>query len=231
MSKYKRLSIKQWSVQDRPREKASYQGIRSLSNAELIAILIGSGNSNESAVELSKRILSFFRNDLDKLAQSSTTDLIHFNGIGQAKAINILAAIELGKRRKAQTLENLPQISSSQDAMQLLTPLLMDLEHEEFWILYLNRANHVKQQFQLSRGGISSTVVDIRLILRKAIQTSCSSIILAHNHPSGNLSPSEADINITQRIAQAAKLMDINLIDHIIIAQKDYYSFSDNGLI
>ncbi|MCL3782273.1 DNA repair protein RadC [Prolixibacteraceae bacterium JC049] len=231
MKEYNKLSIKQWSVEDRPREKAFYKGIRSLSNAELIAILLSSGNSNESAVELSKRILKSYDNSLNLIAQCTIKDLMQFNGIGTAKAINILAAMELGKRRKMQTNNELPKIGESADAMEQLAPLLLDLAHEEFWVLYLDRANQVKQQYQLSRGGISGTIVDIRLILRKALEIGCSAIILGHNHPSGNINPSDADITITNKIAQAAKLMDIKLLDHIIVAGKDYYSFSDNALI
>lgn len=231
MAQYNRLSIKDWSLEDRPREKLQYKGARLLTNAELLAIIIGSGNTNETAVELSKRILSASNNDLNLLAKLSVNDLMRFKGIGEAKAVNIIAAMEIGRRRKGTNLQKPKAIKSSGDAMEIFIPMLSDLEHEEFWVIYLDRANQVKDSQQISKGGISGTIVDVRLILKRAIELSISAIILGHNHPSGNLNPSDSDISITQKVVNAAKVMDIAVLDHIIIAGRGYYSFADNNLI
>lgn len=232
---YKKLSIKEWAVEDRPREKMLAKGIRSLSEAELIAILIGSGSLEESAVELSKRVLASANNNLNELGRKTIDDYQKFKGIGPAKAITISAAMELGRRRKeSQPLDKIKVVSSS-DAAAIFKPLLSDLSHEEFWILLLNRNNVVIDKFMVSQGGLSGTVIDVRIILQKALKMGLEnlacSIILCHNHPSGNLVPSEADKEITRKIKEAGKHMDISVLDHIIIGNESYFSFADEGLI
>lgn len=232
---YKKLSIKEWAVEDRPREKMLAKGIRSLSEAELIAILIGSGSLEESAVELSKRVLASANNNLNELGKKTIDDYQKFKGIGPAKAITISAAMELGRRRKeSQPLDKIKVVSSS-DAAAIFKPLLSDLSHEEFWILLLNRNNVVIDKFMVSQGGLSGTVIDVRIILQKALKMGLEklacSIILCHNHPSGNLVPSEADKEITRKIKEAGKHMDISVLDHIIIGNESYFSFADEGLI
>lgn len=226
------LTITEWAEEDRPREKLLQKGINSLSDAELLAILIGSGNTEETAVELSRRILKRAQDNLHELGKFSTNELIqNFKGIGQAKAITIVAAMELGRRRKlAETLDK-KQISSSIDVFNLFQPLLGDLPHEEFWILILNRANKVVEQLKISQGGISGTVVDARIILKNAIDKLASSVALCHNHPSGNIRPSNEDKNITLKLKTAFETVDIHLIDHIIISGNSYYSFADEGIL
>lgn len=231
MSNYYKLSIKQWAVEDRPREKMLKHGFSALSNAELMAILIGSGNRAESAVELSKRILADFKNDLSLLSKVSVDKLMSYSGMGEAKSINILAALELGKRRQLINSERLPKITCSDDVFQLMTIHLSDLQYEEFWALFLDRANNVIDESNISKGGVTGTVIDIRIILKQAIEKLASSIILVHNHPSGNLSPSKADRDITQKASEAASLIDIKVLDHVIIAGKKYTSFTDEGLL
>lgn len=228
---YKKLSIKEWAVEDRPREKLLLKGNRSLSDAELLAILIGSGNSTESAVELSRRILASVNNNLNELSKKQIAELLKFNGIGEAKAVNIIAALELGRRRKEQSATEKITISQSGDAAALFHPLLEDLSHEEFWVLLLNRSNKVIDKFMVSQGGISCTVIDVRIILKTAIEKLASGMILCHNHPSGNLSPSDADKKITKKIKDAATIMEITVLDHVIIAHDQYLSFADEGLI
>lgn len=231
MSEYERLSIKMWAVEDRPREKMLKHGFAALSNAELIAILIGSGNQNESAVELSRRILSDYKNDLNALGKSSVEKLTTYNGIGEAKAINILAALELGRRRHQAEPANSTKINSSEDAFRYISLELSDLLHEEFWAIYLDRSNNVIDKTRISQGGVSGTVIDIRIILKQAIEKLATSIILFHNHPSGNLSASSNDLEITKKATDAAKLFDIKVLDHIIVAGKKFMSFADDGLI
>ncbi len=231
MAEYEKLSIKQWAVEDRPREKMLKHGFASLSNAELMAILIGSGNRSESAVELSRRILSDFNNDLDILGKTSTDKLMGYKGMGEAKTVNVLAALELGKRRHLNGHKKLTKITSSADVYNLFAIELADLQHEEFWILYLDRGNNIVDKSKISQGGISGTVIDVRIIMKKAIEKLVSSIILAHNHPSKNLSPSKADIDITHKTNNAAALLDIKVLDHIIVAGNNYYSFADEGLL
>jgi DNA repair protein RadC len=231
MPEYKKLSIKKWAVEDRPREKMLKLGFAALSNSELIAILIGSGNLTESAVELSRRILSDFRNNLDRIGKSSVDKLKTYNGIGEAKAINILAALELGRRRLLAYNDSQIRINSSEDAFDIIKLELSDITHEEFWVIYLDRANNVIDKVKISQGGISGTVIDIRIILKQAIEKMASSIILAHNHPSGNLSPSQSDLDITRKASEASKLVDIKVLDHIIVAGKHFSSLADDGLI
>jgi DNA repair protein RadC len=231
VGEYKKLNIKEWAAEDRPREKLMSKGPRSLSDAELMAILIGSGNLNETAVELSRRILADSDNDLNELGQKSIDYLKKFNGIGEAKAITIIAALELGKRRKENGSANIDKITGSKDVANLLSPILSDLQHEEFWVIYLNRSNKVIDKQRVSQGGIAGTVTDVRLILKIAVEKLASSIILCHNHPSGALEPSDADRKITDKLRQAGEVMDIPVLDHIIIAKNKYYSFADEGII
>ena len=231
MEKAKKLSIKHWAEGDRPREKLLAGGCSSLGDTELVAILIGSGNRNETAVELSRRILGSFENSLDRLGKQSVRELMQFNGIGEAKAVAIAAALELGRRRKSEEVLEKPSVRSSRDVWEIMHPMLEDLAHEEFWILLLNRSNRVIEVLRTSQGGISGTVTDIRMILKKAILNSASSIVLCHNHPSGNLKPSTADTEITGKMVEAARLMDIKVLDHVIIAGRAYFSFADEGLL
>ena len=224
-------SIKFWALEDRPREKLLKKGIASLSDAELIAILIGSGIKNESAVEISKKILNGSANNLNELAKLTVNDLKKIKGIGEARAITIVAALELGRRRKMEEVIQKKKIGGSRDVFDLFQPLLGDLPHEEFWVLYLNRSNLILDKVKISQGGIAGTVTDIRLIMKQAVDRLAVSIILCHNHPSGNLNPSEADTRITQKIKEAGNLLDIQLLDHLIISENDYYSFADNGLL
>jgi len=231
MPEYTKLSIKKWAVEDRPREKMLKHGISTLSNAELVAILIGSGNLSESAVELSRRILSDFKNNLDHIGKSTVENLKTYNGIGEAKAINILAALELGRRRILAGNGNQTKINSSEDAFNCIQIELSDLTHEEFWVIYLDRANNVIDKLRISQGGVSGTVIDVRIILKQAIEKLASSIILAHNHPSGNLSPSQSDLDITRKASDASKLVDMKVLDHIIVAGNHFSSLADEGLI
>ncbi len=231
MSDYKKLNIKEWAVEDRPREKMLRNGSRSLSDAELMAILIGSGNTEETAVELSRRILSSADNNLNELGRKDVESLIQFKGIGEAKAITIVAALELGKRRKEADVFAKKKITGSKDAADYFLPLLGDLNHEEFWILMLDRGNKIKDNFRISSGGISGTVIDVRLILKAALEKQASSIILCHNHPSGTMQASDADLKITRKIADAAKIMDITVLDHIIIGNNKYLSLADEGIL
>lgn len=226
-----KLVIKEWASEDRPREKLLEKGVTSLSNAELLAILIGSGNREENAVDLSKKILNQHNNSLTKLGRTTIHELCKIKGIGNAKAISIVAAIELGKRRNSMNGEQLPKITASSDAFKVISSYLIDIHHEEFWCLYLNRANEVIHKEKISQGGISGTVMDIRLIIKKGVEVVASSIIVAHNHPSGNTSPSREDIATTNKLKEAAQIMDIPLLDHLIIGGNKYYSFADNGEI
>lgn len=225
------FSIKNWALDDRPREKLLQKGKTSLSDAELIAILIGSGNSKDSAVELSKKILSHCNNSLNNLGKLSVQQLTQFRGIGDAKAITIIAAMELSRRRRYEEALELAKISSSNSVFEILQPVIGELEHEEFWILYLNNSNKVIEQFQISKGGITGTLVDVRITLRKALELGAVSLILAHNHPSGNLNPSEADKQLTSKLKTAAESLDIKILDHLIVTEKSYFSFADEGML
>lgn len=225
------LKITDWAVNDRPREKLVQKGTASLSDAELLAILISSGTKDKSAVDLGRELLSMVNNNLNSLGKLGISDLTKLHGIGPARAVTIAAAMELGRRRKLSETPDVPQIKSSKDVADIVTPILSDLAHEEFWILFLNRSNKVINMMKLSQGGVSGTVTDVRMVMKKAIEYLASGIIVCHNHPSGNLNPSESDIKITQKIKEAGNLMDIQLLDHLIISDKDYYSFADNGLI
>ena len=225
------LSIKAWAEEDRPREKLGAQGRRSLSDAELIAILIGSGSRNESAVELSKRILHHYDNDLNKLGKASIAELSKFKGIGEAKAISIIAALELGRRRGDAETKIPETIQGSKSAYQVLRRHLVDLPHEEFWLLLLSRSCKLIAKELISKGGLSGTIADPKIIFHIALQHQASSVILAHNHPSNNLKPSQEDINLTKKLYNAGKILDINVVDHLIISDDGYYSFSDEGML
>ncbi|WP_405380574.1 DNA repair protein RadC [Maribacter sp. LLG6340-A2] len=225
------FSIKNWSDDDKPREKLVQKGRSVLSDAELIAILIGSGSRSESAVELSKRILASVDNNLNELGRLSVKQLMAFKGIGEAKAVTIAAALEMGRRRRGEESRKVNKISSSQDVYHLLHPLMGELEHEEFWILFLNNSNKVLHKAQMSKGGITGTLVDVRLVMKQALELGAVAIILAHNHPSGTLRPSAADKQITQKIKLASETLDVKVLDHLIITQKSYFSFADEKLL
>ena len=225
------LKITDWAAEDRPRYKLVQKGTASLSDAELLAILISSGTKDKSAVDLGREMLGLVNNNLNALGKLTIHDFKKLRGIGEARAVTIAAALELGRRRKLAEVPDVVQIRSSKDVADIFQPLLSDLLHEEFWILFLNRSNKVINRMKLSQGGISGTVTDVRMVMKKAIEYLASGIIVCHNHPSGNLNPSESDSKITQKIKEAGNLMDIQLLDHLIISEKDYYSFADNGLI
>lgn len=224
------IGIKSWAEDDRPREKLIEKGRHSLSDAELIAILIGSGTRKESAVELARRILKEAgSNDLNTLAKLTVNDLIKFNGIGEAKAVSIVAALELGRRRKDADVVTVQKISSSKDAFGFIHSQLLDIPHEEFWVILLNRANKIIRKELVSKGGISGTVVDSRLVFKPAIENLASGIILCHNHPSGNINPSIEDVKLTAKLVEAGRLLEISVLDHIIVTNNGYYSFADEG--
>lgn len=225
------LKITDWAVEDRPREKLALYGTSTLSDAELLGILISSGTREKSAVDLGRELLSLAGNNLNTLGKLAIADLTRVHGIGNARAVTIAAALELGRRRKLSEIPVVTQIKCSKDVADIFQPILSDLLHEEFWILFLNRSNRVINRMKLSQGGISGTVTDVRLVMKKAVEYLASGIIVCHNHPSGNLSPSEADSRITQKIKDAGALLDIQLLDHLIISDKDYYSFADNGVL
>lgn len=224
-------TIKSWAEDDRPREKFELKGRNALSNAELLAIIIGSGTTQLSAVEVSRLLLTSCNQQLNQLSRQSIQQMIKTKGIGKAKAITIQAALELGRRLKSENTNDLPAITCSRDAYEILGPLLEDLTHEEFHILLLNRANVVVRRLTISKGGISGTVVDARLIFKPALELLASSVILCHNHPSGKIKPSEADISLTKKLKQAGKMMDVNILDHLIIGHRQYYSFADEGIL
>ena len=231
MNYAKNISIKDWADGDRPREKLLLKGKGALSDAELIAILIASGNRSESAVDLSKRILQSLGNNINKLAKLSVNDLMKFKGVGEAKAITIIASLELGRRRRTADVLEKENVGGSKDAFHILQSRLEDLPHEEFWIILLNRANKVIDTKLVSRGGVSSTVLDSKVIFNFAVESLASGIILGHNHPSGNLKPSNSDIRLTKKIVDAGKIMEVPILDHIIVGDNEYFSFADEGLI
>jgi len=224
------FSIKNWSQDDQPREKLRDKGKAALSDAELVAILIGSGNREESAVSLCKRILASANNNLSELGKLSITQLMQFKGIGEAKAISIIAALELGRRRRGGEALERKKISSSASVFELMQPVIGELPHEEFWIVYLNNSNKVIQKNQLSKGGITGTIVDVRLALKIALEVGATSIVLAHNHPSGTLKPSQADKDLTAKIKMASQSLDIKVLDHLIVTETTYFSFADEGI-
>ncbi len=225
------LRIPQWAEEDRPREKLLLKGKTTLSDAELLAILLGTGIRSLSAVDLAKHLLQSVQYDLNELARLSVQDLIRQKGIGMAKAITIVSALELGRRRKERSSASKPRITSSEDVFELMRADLQDLPHEEFWVIILNRANRVVRKWKISSGGISGTVADPRLIFKNALEMYASSIILVHNHPSGAIKPSQADISLTKKLKQAGELLEIPVLDHLIYGEKEYFSFADEGLL
>ncbi|WP_457618462.1 RadC family protein [Lutibacter sp.] len=224
-------SIKSWAEGDRPREKLILKGKNALSDAELIAILIGSGNKNESAVALSKRILAAIDNNLNKLGKLLVSDLTKFKGIGEAKAISIITALEIGRRRRLEEALEVQKITGSKAVFNIMQPLIGELQYEEFWVLYLNNSNKILYKNQLSKGGLTGTLVDIRLVFKKAIALYATALILCHNHPSGKLEASSADKSITKKIKQAGETLDIKVLDHLIITENAYFSFADENIL
>ncbi len=227
----KPLTIKSWSPEDRPREKLLLKGTTVLSDAELVAILIGSGTANMSAVDVSKKVLQFVDNNLNELARLTVKDLMKIKGIGEARAVTIVAALELGRRRKDIDTNEKARISSSKDAFEQIGGDLMDLQHEEFWVLLLNRANRVIKKKRISEGGVSGTVADPKIIFKMALEELASGVIVAHNHPSGNMLASQSDIDLTKKLKEAGKFLEVQLLDHLIICGQKYFSFADEGLL
>ena len=227
----KSFTIKSWSEEDRPREKLIQKGKSALTDAELIAILLGSGYKDKSAVEVAKILLQASGNELSSLAKMSLKQLTKIKGIGPAKAITIMSALELGRRRKDVELPSRPQVTSSNDAYEYILPYFLDLVHEEFYVLLLSRSNHIVKHVQISKGGVSGTVVDSKIIFKAAIEELASGIILCHNHPSGNLKPSQSDIDLTNKIKKAGEALDIQVFDHLIITNRAHFSFADEGLM
>lgn len=224
-------AITAWAEEDRPREKMILKGRQALSDAELLAILIGSGTTGLSAVALAQQVLQSVDCDLNDLGKCSLPDLQKFPGIGEAKAVTIAAALELGRRRQLSDLRERPRVTHSRDAFQAIAPLLTDLQHEEFWLLLLNKANEIFARERLSSGGMSGTVVDLKMVLKAALQAKAAAFIAVHNHPSGNLQPSQADIDLTRRLKQSGHLIDLPLLDHLIVSERGYFSFADEGLM
>ena len=225
------LNIKDWAAEDRPREKLILKGTGALSDAELIAILIGSGTARLSAVELSKVILMQVNNNLNDLAKRTVKDLTKIKGIGEAKAITIIAALELGRRRKSQEMEEKPTLSTSRTVFEIIQGDLMDLPHEEFWVLLVNRANKFIKKKKISEGGVTGTIADPKIIFKFALEELATGVIIAHNHPSGNNQPSAADVQLTKNISEGGRVLEITVLDHIIVTQHGFYSFADEGLI
>ena len=226
---YQQKSIKNWAEDDRPREKLSLKGERVLSDSELLAIIMGSGSRDESAVELAKRILNSVDNNWNNLSRLSIKDLCKFKGIGEAKAISIITALEIGRRKAMQELPEKPKISRSRDIFAVMQNIFGDLNVEEFWVLFLNQGNFVVKKELIGRGGISYVAVDVRIIMKIALEEYATGIILAHNHPSGTLNPSRVDNTLTEKVKTAARTLDIELLDHLILNQKSYFSFADEG--
>ncbi len=225
------IAIKNRAVDERPREKLQNHGKQQLSNSELLGILLATGTKNKSAVDLGREVLLSANNDLNKLAGLSVNELCKIEGIGPAKAITLISALELGGRRSAQSVNNSLKITSSSDAYQYIGHKLADLSHEEFWMIFLNRANHILSSQCISKGGFSQTVVDPKVVFKAALEAKSSAIILCHNHPSGNLKPSAADISLTEKIQSAGKLLDLQVLDHLIVTSSTYLSFADEGMM
>ena len=229
MTNDQNLAITAWAEEDRPREKMLLKGRNALSDAELLAILIGSGTVGESAVALAQRILAQADGNLHELGKRSIKELQRFKGVGEAKAITIVAALELGRRRQLSDLRERPRIANSRDAFNIIAPLLTDLHHEEFWLLLLNRNNEVFARERLSTGGMAGPVVDIKIVLKTALDARAAAFVAVHNHPSGSLNPSAEDISLTKRLQQAGQIIDLPLLDHLIVSERGYYSFADQG--
>ncbi len=224
-------AITAWAEEDRPREKMLLKGRQALTDAELLAVLLGSGSVGESAVALAQRILGSVDSNLHELGKRSFSELQRFRGIGEAKAITIAAALELGRRRQLSDLRERPRITASRDAFNAIAPLLNDLHHEEFWLLMLNKANEVFARECLSKGGMAGTVVDVKMVYKTALDARAAGIIAVHNHPSGNLQPSQADLDLTKRLRKAGEVLDLTLLDHLIVSERGFYSFADEGLL
>ena len=225
------MTIKNWSEADQPREKLRDNGARFLSDAELIAIIIGSGTQDASAVDLAKIVLSSVQNNLNEVGRLSLAQLTLFKGIGEAKAIKIMATMELGRRYKESGTKYQPKVTSSASVFELMQPLIGNLDHEEFWVLYLNNSNKIISKVQLSKGGITATVVDTRLLFKKALEVGAVALIVVHNHPSGGVEPSSSDRNLTEKLKIAAKTLDITVLDHLIVTEKTYFSFADENML
>lgn len=225
------LGIKSWAEEDRPREKLLLKGKQNLTDAELLAIVLGSGSRNETAVGLAQRMMGSVENNLEKLSRLTLKELMTFKGVGEAKAITLAAVMELGRRRQLTDVKEKPQLRSSKDAYNTIGPALIDLTHEEFWILLLNRANRIISKEQISKGGTAGTVVDAKIVFRIALEKQASSMILCHNHPSGNLRASQADLALTKKLVEAGKQLDIMVLDHLIVTQSGYLSFADEGMM
>lgn len=225
------MPINQWAEDDRPREKFLLKGKAALSDSELLAILIGSGTRNESAVQLCQRILASSNHNLTVLSKLSIAQLMQFKGIGEAKAITIAAALELGRRRRVEEAVILEKITSSKAVFELMQPIIGELAHEEFWVIYLNNANKIIYKCQISKGGITGTLVDSRVIFKIAFEYNATALILLHNHPSGKLQASQADVALTKNLQQASKSLEIQILDHIIITENHYFSFADEGIL
>lgn len=230
MDEVKKLTIKDWNADDRPREKLLKKGISALSDAELLTILISTGTRNQSALDLARAVLSSVDNNLHLLGKRTVADLMKINGIGEAKAISIISALELGRRRRNSDLER-AEIKGSSDVFAIMQPMLADLPHEEFWVLFLNRANRVIDKTCIGRGGVSGTIVDVKIVMKLALEKLASALILVHNHPSGSTNVSSEDRKITEKIQNASSLLDIKVLDHLVVADNDYFSFADNGLL
>jgi DNA repair protein RadC len=226
-----KLNINQWAEEDRPREKMSALGAENLTNAELLAILIGSGSTKESAVDLMKRILSDCNNNLNTLGKMTIRELCGYNGIGEAKAISILAACELGKRRQAENAEERPDLGTATRIYNHMHPVMQDLDVEEFWVLLMNQHYRLIKKVRISHGGITETAVDIRIIIKEAVLVNCTVLAVCHNHPSGNLTPSNSDNQLTKSIRRACELMNIHFLDHVIITDGQYYSYHESGRV
>ena len=226
-----RIGIKTWAEEDRPREKLLLNGRRHLTDAELIAILIGSGNKNETAVDLSKRILNFYENNLTKLGKASIAELSKFKGIGEAKAVSIVAAVELGLRRKETAQDEVIQVTASIDVFRYMQASFAQLNHEEFWILLLNRSNKIIGKYLISKGGQAGTIADPKIIFKVALENNAASIVLAHNHPSGNLKPSDSDNKLTRDMVASGMMLGLFVVDHLIFTDNGYYSYKDEGLV
>lgn len=228
---YHASSIQQWAREDRPREKMLLKGLSAVSDVELLAILIGSGSVGVSAVSLARQILCSVDHNLHELGRKGVNDLQQFKGVGEAKAVTIAAALELGRRRQLSDLRERPRITCSRDAFNAIATRLTDLHHEEFWLLLLNRANEVFGSERISAGGSSATVVDLKMVFKAALDARASAFIAIHNHPSGNLQPSRADTELTERLKQGGRIFDLPLLDHLIVSERGYYSFADEGTI
>jgi len=226
-----KLSIREWARDDRPREKLMAQGAGALSDAELLAILIRSGSTKDSALDLAKLIMGSAANDLNRLSQLGVAELTKFNGMGEAKAIAIVAALELGRRRRALEPRERASVTTSATAYELVRPMLADKPHEEFWLIFLDRGNRLLDKCRISQGGMHGTVADPKIIFKEALDRRASSVVLCHNHPSGQLRPSEEDILLTRKLVEGGRILDISVHDHLIVTAAGYYSFADNGML